>query len=212
MLQSNTKLLTLGWAVMMLGSIGVVGYALVAYTLFPLGDLVHPRMRDVFQANSVAILAHIFGSAVALLLGPFQFLSGLRSRAPALHRWSGRAYLGFGVLIGGLAGFYMAFHAFGGLMGRSGFFFLAVFWLFTGVMAFKAILAGQVNEHKQWMIRNFALTFAAVTLRIQLGIVQGTELPFASSYPFIAWTCWVPNLIFAEWLIRRLNEPRIASN
>ena len=212
MLQSNHKLLTSSWVLMMLGSIGVVGYALVAYTLFPLGDLVHPRMRDVFQEHSLAIQAHIFGSAFALLLGPFQFLSGLRTRAPNLHRWSGRAYLGFGVLIGGLAGLYMAFHAFGGLIGRSGFFFLAAMWLFTGAMAFKAILAGNVHEHRRWMIRNFALTFAAVTLRIQLGLSAASDLSFEQTYPFIAWVCWVPNLLFAEWLIRRFNPKHIGSN
>lgn len=212
MLQSNHKLLTSSWVLMMLGSIGVVGYALVAYTLFPLGDLVHPRMRDVFQEHSLAIQAHIFGSAFALLLGPFQFLSGLRTRAPNLHRWSGRAYLGFGVLIGGLAGLYMAFHAFGGLIGRSGFFFLAVLWLLTGAMALKAILAGQVNEHRRWMIRNFALTFAAVTLRIQLGLSAASDLSFEQTYPFIAWVCWVPNLLFAEWLIRRFNPKHVGSN
>ncbi len=54
-----------------------------------------------------------------------------------------------------------------------------------------------------WMIRSYALTFAAVTLRIWLPLSQVAGLPFAQAYPAIAWFCWVPNLIVVEWLILR---------
>ena len=55
------------------------------------------------------------------------------------------------------------------------------------------------------MIRNFALTFAAVTLRAYMGIMTGAlDLDFNVAYPTIAWICWVPNLILAEWVIIRL--------
>jgi len=53
------------------------------------------------------------------------------------------------------------------------------------------------------MTRSYALTFAAVTLRIYLPLSQVAGIPFEPAYQTIAWLCWVPNLIVAEWLILR---------
>jgi hypothetical protein len=53
------------------------------------------------------------------------------------------------------------------------------------------------------MIINFALTFAAVTLRIGLGIGFGSGIPFEIFYPYLAWICWVPNLLFALMIIKK---------
>jgi hypothetical protein len=52
------------------------------------------------------------------------------------------------------------------------------------------------------MIRSFALTFAAVTLRIYLPLSLAAGLDYADSYPVIAWLCWVPNLLVAQLLVR----------
>jgi hypothetical protein len=52
------------------------------------------------------------------------------------------------------------------------------------------------------MIRSFALTFAAVTLRLYLPASQIAGMPFPAAYSAIAWLCWVPNLLVAEWFIR----------
>ena len=58
------------------------------------------------------------------------------------------------------------------------------------------------------MVRNFALTFAAVTLRLWLpGMVVG-GVPMEIAYPIVAWLCWVPNLIVAEALF---NPPARAA-
>jgi mannose-6-phosphate isomerase-like protein (cupin superfamily) len=62
----------------------------------------------------------------------------------------------------------MAAHAFGGPIARLGFAGLALAWLVTGTCAYRAIRAGNVALHRRWMVRNFALTFAAVTLRLWL--------------------------------------------
>ncbi|HSD69532.1 MAG TPA: DUF2306 domain-containing protein [Woeseiaceae bacterium] len=189
-------------------SIGVAGYALVVYGLTPLGAFVHPDMRSVFEANRLGIYAHVFASLIALALGPFQFHSGLRKRRISLHRWMGRVYLGIGVLIGGLAGLYMALHAFGGLAARLGFAGLAFAWLYTGLQAYLAIRGGQVALHRRWMVRNFALTFAAVTLRLYLPASAIAGIEFETAYPYIAWLCWVPNFVVVEiWFNRTRVRP-----
>jgi len=195
------------FAVLVLLSLGVAGYGLVAYGLFEPGAKLHPAMRATYAEHGFAIRAHVFASAVALILGPFQFVPGLRAARPALHRWSGRVYLGVGVLVGGLAGLVMATHAFGGTMSTLGFGALALAWLATGTLAYRAIRAGDTVAHRRWMIRNFALTFAAVTLRLQLPAAMMLRIPFEVAYPIIAWTCWVPNLVVAEAWLRRRGSP-----
>jgi hypothetical protein len=52
------------------------------------------------------------------------------------------------------------------------------------------------------MIRSYALTLAAVTLRLYLPSSQLAGLPFTVAYPAISWLCWVPNLLIAEWFVR----------
>ena len=182
-------------------ALGVAGYAVFAYGFMPLGSLVHPDMKINFVAHPLGIYTHIFASVVALSLGPFQFSTKLRSWRPQAHRWMGRIYLGVGVGIGGLSGLYMSGLAYGGPLAKLGFAGLAVTWLFTGFKAYRAIRVGNVAAHRRWMVRNFALTLAAVTLRIYLPASMVSGLPFAASYAVIAWAAWVPNLLVAELII-----------
>ena len=56
----------------------------------------------------------------------------------------------------------------------------------------------------QPLIRNFSLTLAAVTLRLQLPLYIGAfGLDFESAYQVVSWTSWVPNLLVAEWFFLR---------
>lgn len=190
-------------------SLGVAVYAMVAYGFGPLGRFVHPDMQAAFRAHPVGIYTHVFASAVALALGPLQFSQRLRTARPRLHRLSGRVYLGVGVLFGGLAGLYMSLHAFGGMVSRLGFGCLATAWLVTGLLAFLAIRRHDVAAHRRWMVRNFALTFAAVTLRVYLPTAMATRIPFELAYPAIAWLCWLPNLLLAEALFNRARVPSL---
>jgi len=188
-------------------SLGVAGYAVFVYGFLPLGRVLHPDMRATFETYRVGIYAHVFASVIALVLGPFQFSARLRSKRPALHRWMGRLYLGIGVLIGGLAGLFMASHAFGGVVSRLGFGVLAAAWLYTGLLAYLAIRAKDIASHRRWMVRNFSLTFAAVTLRLWLPASFVSGIPFELAYPVIAWLCWVPNLVLAERLFNQTHNP-----
>jgi len=190
-------------------SFGAAAYAVAMYGLGPGAERLHPEMRAAFENHPIGIKTHIFASALALLLGPLQFSTRLRSKLPKLHRWLGRVYLGVAVAVGGVAGLYMSQYAFGGPFAKSGFAGLAIAWLFTGSRAFMAARNRDFASHRRWMIRNFALTFAAVTLRLYLPPVFIFGLPFASSYAIIAWLCWLPNLLVAEWVANTTHNPSL---
>jgi uncharacterized membrane protein len=176
-------------------SFGVALYAVLAYSLFPMGAAVHPDMAESFRAHAAGIYLHVFSAVLALALGPFQFWTRLRTGRPALHRWMGHAYLGVGVLAGGASGLYIAQFAHGGVVSRLGFSLLALAWLYTGWRAYASIRGGDVTSHREWMVRNFALTLAAVTLRLYFPLSMLAGIPFEAAYRAIAWLCWVPNLL-----------------
>ena len=188
---------------------GVAGYAAFVYGVLPLGSLVHPDMKANFLAHSTGIYIHIFASIVALVLGPFQFSTRLREKYTDLHRWLGRTYLMIGVLVGGLSGLYMSQYAFGGPVAKLGFAVLAVSWLYTGLRAYLAVRHGAIEMHRKWMLRNFSLTFAAVTLRLYLPVSIAAGVEFAIAYPIIAWLCWVPNVVFAQWFYDTARKKRL---
>jgi hypothetical protein len=61
-----------------------------------------------------------------------------------------------------------------------------------------------VESHRRWMIRNYSLTFAAVTLRLWIPILMVAGNDFPSTYTTVAWLAWVPNLIVAELIASRV--------
>jgi uncharacterized membrane protein len=197
---------TTGKAVIYFLSLGVAAYATLGYLVMPLGSLVHPDMKAAFVAHPVAVYLHVFSAAVALLLGPFQFSARLRRARIHIHRWVGRLYLFAGVLMGGLSGLYLAQFAYGGFVARLGFATLAVCWLYTGSRAFLAIRRKAIDEHEKWIVRNFSLTFAAVTLRIYVPLSVAAGADFAIAYPIIAWLCWLPNLLLSGRLYKALRS------
>lgn len=183
------------WWLMLLSCIAIAVYG----TRFFLGTPGNPH----FARYILPLRLHIAGGMGALLAGPWQFSEKLRARAINFHRWLGRFYL-LEVLLGSIAGFAMATVSDQGLPTHLGFAILAVLWFFTGLLAYLKIRRGEVAAHRRWMIRNFALSLAAVTLRNYLPLMLfALHWSFRTSYITVSWLCWMPNFLVAEWLVRR---------
>lgn len=146
---------------------------------------------------------HIGLGGLSLLTGWSQFSKKIRAKNMQLHRTLGKIYL-IAVLISGISSIYIAWYATGGLIPSFGFGTLGVLWLTTSAMAYVAVRRKHIPQHKVWMIQSYALTFAAVTLRLWLPFMQaGLHMPFLDSYRIVAWLCWVPNLLVAFAIISR---------
>lgn len=170
--------------------------------------VVSPAARPPFLHTSPApraVLLHLAGGGLALLLGPWQFVTGPRARRRAIHRWTGRVYAG-SVLVGIGGGLVLAPFAEGGIVSALGFGTLAVVTLGITLRAVQLARRHEIDSHRAWMMRSFALIFAAVTLRFQIPLAVVSGLPFDDTYPIIAWLCWVPNLLVAEWMLRRRGD------
>ncbi|WPP49371.1 DUF2306 domain-containing protein [Catalinimonas niigatensis] len=152
---------------------------------------------------NLCFFAHVGLGGIALLSGWSQFFKSIRNKYLKLHRGLGTVY-GLAVLLSGLSSLYIAYYTAGGIVAILGFEALGILWLFTTLKAYQAIKAKKLDAHENWMIRSYALTFAAVTLRLWLPFFMGIfHMPFVDAYRIIAWLCWVPNLMVAELIIRK---------
>jgi hypothetical protein len=171
------------------------------------------HLLERYTAAQVIFVAHVGAGGVALLAGPWQ----LRGRRTRVHRATGYVYV-TSVAIAGAAGLAMGPRAWGGLVAQLGFTTLAIAWLATTAIGLGRILAGDRAGHRVWMIYSFALTFAAVSLRVQVPLAQVAGIPQELAYAVIAWSCWVPNLLVARVLqpagqnVMRSSLPRHERN
>ena len=159
-----------------------------------------PILANAF-ANPFLVL-HVAGGVAALLAGPLQFVKRVRTRWPAFHRTTGRIYVA-GCAIGAPTGFVLALGSTAGPMTGAAFALQAVLWgLFTW-LGVRAIMDRRIGDHREWMLRSYAVTSAAITLRLMLPASAYLGFDFLPAYQVIAWLAPFTNIILFEYYIRR---------
>jgi len=161
-----------------------------------------PYFHDKYVSHLWLVRGHGVAASLTLLLGPWLLSGWVRRCWPNLHRSLGKLY--FAALIPAVAaGLVLSLMAFGGLWPRTALSLLSLGWGWTAWQAWSAVRRGRILDHQAWMLRHYALTLAAVSLRIQSALYCGLGADFPSIYGTLAWLSWVPNLLLAEVLIRR---------
>ena len=183
-----------------------ISIASMRYLDFKVQDLLTEKGTLVqSKAYLFFFYLHIIPGMIALMSGPFQFVHYLRKKFLKAHRILGKVYV-LACMIGGVAGFVIAYFAIGGWVATLGFMGMAVTWLYFTGKAWTSIRQRDVPAHQAWMIRSFAITLAAVTLRIWMPIfMAGFGMEFVPAYLIISWLSWVPNIFVANWIIKRKN-------
>jgi uncharacterized membrane protein len=184
---------------LLFGLLAFFGFGVAGYALTYLFGIPFRFMDPHFFRVRHLLYGHVIGGAVALLAGPWQFSNKLRARRPRLHRALGYTYAS-AILVGGIFGLILAPISMGGILTHLGFGLLAVAWMTTTGVAVQLARQGNYARHQAWMMRSFALSLAAVTLRNYLPLLS-MKVPFLTAYAIVSWLCWVPNLVVAEWLI-----------
>lgn len=153
-------------------------------------------IRAVIARAPVQALTHMLIGPIALMTGPWQFFAGLRTKHPRFHRWNGRVYI-VACLISGMGALFTAPFASGGIVATIGFALLALSWLGTTFVAWRLAVARKFASHRILMRFSYALTFAAVTLRLQVpvGLIFLGFASYREMSVWLAYTCWIPNVI-----------------
>ena len=176
----------------------------------PVGESLQNLAPHLYHNHRFVLLFHIACGIVALLLGLFQFVPSLRSARPTLHRTIGMIYVS-AVVLSGIAGFPLSFMMYAAhspairplfLPTLVGLASLSIAWPLTTLMALTRAKQRRFADHRAWMIRSYALTFAAPTARLlaPLLFVFTGDVVLAINVTFLSWPL---NLLAAQLLIHQ---------
>lgn len=160
------------------------------------GDLIADQVwRPTFYT-------HVISGFLIIVVGPFQFIPWIRKKSIKLHKILGRIYA-YGILgFAAPTGIIMAFYAEGGTSSTIAFLIMGGLWFFTTIKAIQSAISKDITTHQKWMYRSFALSTAAVTLRLLVPILS---IPHWFDEQFVivstAWLSWIINLGIAELII-----------
>jgi len=153
----------------------------------------------------IAFFTHVYTSVFVLMAGLTQFSSSIRKHYKKLHKISGWIYAFTVLILAGPTGFFMGIYANGRMISQTAFCLLALLWIYFTTMAIVSAIKKDIKAHRKYMIRSFALTLSAITLRAwKFVLVFLFEPRPMDIYQLVAWLGWIPNLIIAEIIIHKI--------
>lgn len=154
----------------------------------------------------ISFYTHVFVSIIVLLTGLLQFSWYLLKKYPGVHRTSGKIYIVIVLLFSGPTGLIMGFYANGGLPARISFVILATLWLVFTYMGWRYALQRNWQKHAAMMVRSYALTLSAITLRFYALLLGTFHVPLhpITKYILISWLSWTLNLLVAELIMKKI--------
>lgn len=154
---------------------------------------------------------HVFSSPFVIFSGLFQFNRYVIHRLPELHRILGFVYIIILIFIAAPSGFLMGLYANGSYPTQISFTVLSILWIVTTAIAYKKVKEKNYIVHAKWMIRSYALTLSAISLRFFTFLIGYFKIPLypAEAYIFVSYTSWIINLLIAELLIYRKYPERL---
>jgi uncharacterized membrane protein YozB (DUF420 family) len=190
-------------------TIGFLIYALPPYlSLDPATSRLPVPASPVYYP---VLVTHILFGSIMLCCATLQVWPWLRRKHLRIHRWSGRLYVLTAIPVG-VGGIVVAQFPHGGPMQQVGNTMLGLLLLVCTVNGYRAVRQRRIGDHREWMIRSFALAYSIVANRIWLMIclaVFGFEGPgLIAAIGISTWMSWVVNLLIAEWWLHRRRSPR----
>lgn len=147
---------------------------------------------------------HVYSAIFVLLAGFTQFSKTLLNKHPKLHRKLGYIYVAMVLLFAAPSGLFIGLFANGGPTAKAAFGILAILWFWFTLKAMLLAKQQRFKAHRHFMLRSFALTCSAITLRLWKVVLVYLFQPAPMDvYQIIAWLGWIPNLLLAEWFIKK---------
>lgn len=199
----------LAFAAILYGSICMVELTIPFLQFKPTVDFLNSK-RLIYHLDwwRYSFYIHVFSSPLVIVTGLLQFNRFSIHRKPKFHRITGMMYIGTLVFIAAPSGFLMGLYANGSYPTQISFTLLSLLWIFTTVMAYRKVKQRKYVSHGRWMIRSYALTLSAISLRFFTFLIGYFNIPLypAEAYIVVSYSSWMVNLLLAEWLIY-LNYP-----
>jgi uncharacterized membrane protein len=185
---------------------GLLTLFVIYHNELPLMDA-HAPARQHFAKVAWWLLPHGLGGALALLLAPLQFSTRLRQRALRLHHILGRLYV-VCVAVAAPVAIPIAIR-----QGPPTLVMAAVLqsgsWLLTTAVALYCVRAGNIQQHREWMIRSYPFAMVFVIARAIMAIPavasMGEVGVVSVVWSTIAVAYFVPSLVI-NW--RKMFPPQ----
>ncbi|WP_332770411.1 DUF2306 domain-containing protein [Phenylobacterium sp.] len=169
-------------------------------------------------AGNLAFAAHVLMAAVVTFGGTLQLVPQIRARAPAVHRWIGRAFLSTAILAS-LVGLYMVWVRPTGDSGANAIAISldAVLILTFAGLAWRTAMARDFVRHRRWAMRTFMVANGVWFLRLGIVAYGFISKPFGDAAPsmgtfFDIWNfgCYLVPLAILElyFLAKARGGPR----
>lgn len=156
---------------------------------------------------------HIAPGVIYLVGATLQLSYWFRRRHYAFHRRLGRILLAAGLVTGIFALALGLVSPFGGFAETSATVLFGAWFVVCLVLAFRAIRADDIIQHRRWMIRSFAIGVAVGTIRIWIAIFQISGLlDLQGAFGPAFWISFTLHALVAElWLRARPSPPEITA-
>lgn len=199
-------------SVLLLAFLAVAAFSLrmltmvVPYLGFEKGILFLTTKSQAINDNPwfrAGFYVHITSSWWVLVIGLLQLLPVLYRRWPRLHRRLGQLYVASILVLAAPSGFILAGFANGGLSAKVGFTLQCMVWWLVTWQAYRAARQRRWLLHSEWMLRAYAVTLAAMSLRLEsYGMHYFFQTRPIETYLTVVWLSWVGNLLLAEMLVQ----------
>lgn len=147
------------------------------------------------------LAVHMIFGGLAVLLIPLQVSRMWRRGDRRKHVYLGWALVPI-VSVAALTTPPISFNMDYPFWSEAGFALGSVAWFLALVMGILAIWQGDRERHRRWMVMMAALCFGAVSFRLQLPVLR-LFFEVETVFPYIGWTCWVPNVLIVAWWWQR---------
>jgi uncharacterized membrane protein len=194
----------------------------VAFPYFKMDRANFGAYGDYFWPRRFELIAHIATGTIPLLIGPLQLWFGERMQRMGLHRVLGRIYVGSIAVSCSLA-MYLSITSPNGGAYAMGLFGGAIAWGLTTGMAVVAILYQNIQQHREWMIRSYVLTFSGfVVFRVLVAGLEALSVwgigrdGHIQRVTFSVWASWAFPILLMEvalqWKKLATSSPSLALN
>lgn len=165
-----------------------------------------------FAASPAPVVIHVAAAIGYALLGAFQFSTGIRRRHPGWHRRSGRVLVALGLAVA-LSALWMTL-VFPRKEGTGELLYLFRLLFASGmaaslILGVAAIRRRDIDRHRAWMTRAYALALGAGTQVFTVGFGGAIFGAGVVRTDLMMGAAWVINLAVAEWVIRRPSARRV---